>query len=74
MTTIEKFVHFAQSLPSDRLASIEAALAELMESYSDSYALTPSELAEAEKRMAEDDPEYASPEAISAIFGKSFSA
>ncbi|WP_430429919.1 hypothetical protein [Parasphingorhabdus sp.] len=74
MTMIEKFVDFVQTLPADSAQSVEATLAQIMESYSGKYELTPEQLAEMQKRMAEDAPEFASPEAISAIFGKSFSA
>ena len=74
MTMIEKFVDFVHALPADRAQSVEATLAQIMESYSDKYELTPDQLAEMQKRMAEENPEFSSKEAITAIFGKSFSA
>jgi hypothetical protein len=72
MTMLEKFVAFARDLPADRLASLEEVLAELMASYSASDDLTPEELAELDRRVAEENPEYADPEEIAAIFGKKF--
>tara|TARA_R110001606_G_scaffold246029_1_gene394097 strand:+ start:576 stop:800 length:225 start_codon:yes stop_codon:yes gene_type:complete len=74
MTMIEKFVDFVHALPADSAQSVEATLAQIMESYSDKYELTPDQLAEMQKRMAEENPEYSSKEAITAIFGKAFSA
>lgn len=64
---------FAKALPSDRLESVEEVLATLMESYSEKYDLTAEQLADMEKRMAEENPEYASRAAIAALFGKPFS-
>jgi len=45
----------------------------LDKSSSKEYELTPEQLAEIKKRMAEKNPEYSSEEAITAIFGKPFS-
>ncbi|MEE9433361.1 MAG: hypothetical protein V3V15_03890 [Sphingorhabdus sp.] len=53
MTMLEKFVSFAKHLPADRLESVEASLAALMESYSEKYDLTKAELAEIDRRAAE---------------------
>lgn len=74
MTMIEKFVDFVHALPADSAQSVEATLAQIMESYSGKYELTPDQLTEMKKRMAEENPEYSSKEAITAIFGKPFSA
>ena len=74
MTMLEKFMAFAKALPADRLESVEEVLAALMETYSDKYDLTADQLAEMDRRVAEENPEYASQEAITAIFGKPFSA
>ena len=74
MTMLEKFMAFAKGLPADRLESVEEVLAALMESHSEKYDLTADQLAEMRKRMAEENPEYSSKEAITAIFGKPFSA
>ncbi len=74
MTVLEKFMVFAKDLPADRLESVEEVLAALMETYSEKYDLTADQMAEMEKRMAEKNPEYASQEAITAIFGKPFTA
>lgn len=63
-----------KGLPAEQLGSLEANLAELMESYSDKYALTDEEISEIDRRMANPDPQFASQEEIVAIFGKPFSA
>ncbi len=64
MTILEKFLHFAEQLPADRLNSVEAALAEIMESYSDRYAFTPSEQQVIDQRLAETKPAFSSSEDI----------
>lgn len=74
MTMLDKFVSFAKRLPADRLESVESSLAALMESYSQKYDLTASELEEIDRRMADSNPEYSKTEDITAIFGKPFSA
>jgi hypothetical protein len=74
MTVLEKFLQFAERLPTDRLNSVEVALAEIMESYSDGFAFTQSEQQIIDQRVAEAAPEFASSEDISKIFGKPFSA
>lgn len=74
MTVLEKFLQFAERLPTDRLNSVETALAEIMESYSDRYNLTPVEQKTIDHRVAEAKPEFASDEDISKLFGKPFSA
>lgn len=74
MTVLEKFLQFAERLPSDRLNSVETALAEIMESYSDRFAFTESEQQMIDQRVAEPKPELSSIEDISKIFGKRFSA
>ena len=74
MTMLEKFVSFAKGLPADRLQSMEAALAELMESYSDEYDFTATELAEIDRRVADANPQFARSGDIAKLFGKPFSA
>ena len=74
MTILEKFLQFADKLPTDRLSSVEAALAEIMESYSDRLAFTQSEQQIIDQRVAEAKPEFASSENITELFGKPFSA
>ena len=74
MTILEKFLQFAERLPDDRLNSVEAALAEIMESYSDRFAFTPAEQLTIDQRTAEAKPEFASAEDVSKLFGKPFSA
>ncbi len=74
MTVLEKFLQFAERLPTDRLTCVEIALAEIMESYSDRFAFTQVEQQIIDQRVAESAPEFASKEDISKIFGKPFSA
>lgn len=74
MTILEKFLHFAERLPADRLSSIEIALAEIMESYSDRYDFSVSEKQMIDQRVAEANPVFSSREDITQIFGKPFSA
>lgn len=73
MTMLETFVSFARGLPADRLQSVEAALAALMESYSERYGFTGSELSELDRCVAEPKPAFADPAEIAALFGKPFS-
>jgi hypothetical protein len=74
MTILEKFMHFAERLPSDRLNSVETALAEIMESYSDHYSFTSTEQQTIDQRLAETNPAFSSSEDIAKLFGKPFSA
>jgi hypothetical protein len=74
MTVLEKFLHFAEQLPADRLYSVEAALAEIMECYSDHYDFTASEQHLIDQRVTETKPEFTSTEDISQLFGKPFTA
>lgn len=73
MTMLDTFVSFAKGLPADRLQSVEAALAALMESYSEQYAFTDGELSELDRRVAEPKPTFADPAEIATLFGKPFS-
>jgi hypothetical protein len=74
MTVLEKFLQFAEKLPTDRLTSVEVALAEIMESYSERFDFTQSEQQIIDQRVAEAAPQFASKEDISKLFGKPFSA
>lgn len=74
MTILEKFLNFAERLPADRLNSVEAALAEIMESYSDRYGFTASEQNIIDQRLAETKPVFSRSEDIAELFGKPFSA
>ena len=67
MTSLEKFVSFAQALPADQLESVEASLSE-------QYGFAPEELAEIDRRMADPDPQFSSKADIAGIFGRSFPA
>ena len=70
---LDTFMSFAKGLPADRLQSVEAVLAALMESYSERYEFTETQLAEIDRRLADPNPTYASPEEIATLFGKPFS-
>ena len=72
MTKLETFVAFARDLPEDRLAALEQMLDDLMRQIAGDDEFTPEELAELDRRAAENDPEYADPDEIAAIFGKNF--
>lgn len=74
MTMLEKFIAFAKGLPADRLESVEEVLAALMESHSEKYDLTADQLAELDRRVAEERPEFSAEEDITKLFGKPFSA
>lgn len=73
MTILDSFVSFARGLPADRLQSVEAALAVLMESYSEQHAFTESEMTELDRRVAEPKQVFADPAEIAELFGKPFS-
>ena len=73
MGILDSFISFTRGLTGERRQAIEAELAALMESYSIQYALTPEEIAEIDRRLAEPHPKYASPDEIERIFGKPFS-
>jgi hypothetical protein len=73
MTMLDTFLSFAKGLPAERLQSVEAALAALMETYSDRHALTGAELSEIDRRLGEASPAYADPAEIATLFGKPFS-
>lgn len=74
MTMLDKFLSFARRLPADRLESVEETLAALMESLSDRHDLTPDELAEIDRRVANPDPRFSRPDDIAKIFGQPFTA
>ena len=74
MTILDKFVSFAEGLPADRLQSVEATLAALMESYSEQYDFTSAELSEIDQRIADSNPQFSNPDEITKLFGKPFSA
>ncbi len=73
MTILEKFLQFAEHLPTDRMNSVEMALAEIMESYSDRYGFTSFEQQVIDQRVAETQPAFASGEDVARLFGKPFS-
>lgn len=72
MTVLESFVQFAKDLPSGQLHDVEAALAEIMASYSSEHEFTEAELSELRHRLAEADPDFATDKDVKALFGKSF--
>ena len=72
MTSLEKFISFAQRLPADQLEAVEASLSALMDSLSDQFDFSASELAEIDRRAADPAPTFSAPVDIANIFGKSF--
>lgn len=70
MTMLDTFMSFAKALPADRLQSVEAALAALMETYSEQYAFNDAELSELDRRVAEPKPSFAADAEIAELFGK----
>ncbi len=70
---LESFLRFARELPAEKLDEVEDALAAIMASFNQGDAFTPVEMAELNRRLQVSDPEYASDDAVRAIFGKSFS-
>lgn len=74
MTSLEKFMSFAQALPVDQLEAVEASLSALMESLSEQFDLSPRELAEIDRRVANPAPEFSSEAEIAKLFGQPFSA
>ena len=74
MSILEKFRHFAESLPIDRLNSVEFALAEIMESYSEAYDFSANEKEVIDQRLTESNPEFADRADVAKLFGKPFTA
>jgi hypothetical protein len=72
MSILEKFNAYAEALPPERRREIDDLLASIMESDSPEFDLTPDELAELDRRMADPHPVYADPKAMAAIFGTTF--
>ena len=56
MSVLEKFIAFAEALPADRRREVESILAEIMDSDSPEFGFTPEEIAELDRRCA-DEPE-----------------
>ena len=74
MTSLEKFISFAQRLPADQLEAVEASLSALMDSLSERFDFSAEELAEIDRRAADPAPRFSSPTDITKIFGKPFTA
>lgn len=69
MPILEKFVAFAEGLPEERRARIEELLSEIMASEAECE-LSPEQLAELKRRMADPNPEYATAEEVEAFFAR----
>ena len=70
MTTIERFVEFAGKLPTARLHDLEDALAGLMASYDEAYAFSAAECSEIDRRLADRQPGYSSPQTIADLLSR----
>jgi hypothetical protein len=73
MSVLDTFVQFTDRLPSERLSSVEAALAEIMASHSAQYDFSLPELTLIDQRVAAEAPEYSASDDITKLFGKPFS-
>ncbi|WEK45892.1 MAG: hypothetical protein P0Y56_12770 [Candidatus Andeanibacterium colombiense] len=69
MTTLEKFVAFAEALPSERRQEVEDLLADLMAAEGAEGDFTAEELAELDRRLANPNPRYADPKDIAVVSG-----
>ncbi len=69
MTIFEKFVAFAETRPEDRRAVLADLLSGIMASEADRE-LSPEQLAELDRRMADPNPEYADPAEMEAFFAR----
>lgn len=67
MSVFERFVEFSKALPDDRREEIEDLLDAIMRTETDD-AFTPEQLAELDRRMAEQNPAYATDEEVTALF------
>jgi predicted house-cleaning noncanonical NTP pyrophosphatase (MazG superfamily) len=67
MSILERFVEFARALPDKDRQSVEDLLDSIMRTASDS-GFADEQLAELDRRMAEENPEYATDEEVAAVF------
>jgi len=67
MTILDRFVQFTLSLPDERREEIEDILASIMAG-NEAAAFSAEQLAEIDRRLAEEDPEYATEEEVAAVF------
>ena len=70
MTVLDSFLSFARRLPADRLESVEAVLATLMDSHDEATAFTSAELGELDRRLAEPRPRFAEQSAVDGLLGR----
>jgi hypothetical protein len=68
MSVLEKFVAYAEALPEERRREIDEILASIMDSESPEFEFTEEELAELHRRMADPNPQYATPAEVEAVF------
>lgn len=67
MTILDRFVEFTNALPAERRGEIESLLATIMAS-GEAAVFTEEELAELDRRLAENPPEYATEDEVAAAF------
>ena len=74
MTVLERFISFTKALPADRLGTVEDAMTAMMDGFAGDYALTASESAEIDRRLAEPKARYVAPGEIEKLLGKPFAS
>ena len=68
MTILEKFMAFAEGLPESRRHEVEEILSGIMAAADGE--LSPEQLVELDRRMADPNPEYATEEEVEAFFAR----
>ena len=58
MSILEQFVVFAEALPADRRREVDEILAEMMDPSSPDFWFTPEEIAELDRRCADESEEF----------------
>lgn len=73
MTVIDQFVKFTQALDDEQRRALEDDLKLLMERHipipPDDWELSPAQLAELDRRMADPNPKYADPAQVAKLLG-----
>lgn len=72
MGVLKKFMAFAEALPRHSRTSVENVLETLMATHRADTELTPEELAELDRRLADPNPRYADLANIESLLGQPF--